>query len=110
MKDKITGLWWSKIQCTFQNWSVAINTCDALTFNGQTDWRLPTQKELMESYAHGVRSAASAYWMTEANMASPFWSGSSVSANTNLAWYVYLAGGDAAYDGKTNTYQVVCVR
>ena len=110
MKDKITGLWWSKIQCTFQNWSVAINTCDALTFNGQTDWRLPTQKELMEAYAHGVRSAASDNWMTEAHINGYFWSGSSVSNNTGNAWGVYLAKGNAYGNLKTNPYQVVCVR
>ena len=111
MKDKITGLQWSKIQSTGQTWSVAINTCDALSFNGQTDWRLPTQKELMEAYTHGVRSAATTNWMTEANMsANYFRSGSSVSYDTNNAWLVSLAEGTTDRDSKTYPYQVVCVR
>ena len=64
----------------------------------------------MESYARGVRSAASANWMTEANMASYFWSGSSVSKLTDNAWLVYLAEGYALNGLKTNPYQVMCVR
>ena len=110
MKDKITGLHWSKLQ-TSSSWSGAIKACDALSFNGQTDWRLPTQKELMEAYTHGVRSAATTNWMTEANMsANYFWSGSSVSDNTSSAWYVHLAGDRSDNNGKGTSYQVVCVR
>ena len=112
MKDKITGLHWSKIQSTFQTWSQAINICDALSFNGQTDWRLPTQKELMEAYTHGIRSAASTYWMTESNMYnSYFWSGSSVSNYPDNAWFVNFAEGYTYFNYKANpSYQVVCVR
>ena len=111
MKDKITGLHWSKIQSTSQTWSVAINTCDALTHNSQSDWRLPTQKELMEAYTHGIRSGASANWITEANMsANYFWSGSSISSSTLTAWNVFLARGYTNGDYKANPNQVVCVR
>lgn len=102
MKDKITGLWWSKLQ-TSGVWKAALSTCgntlntttyagiSAPGYNGQTGWRLPTQKELMEAYTHGVRSAATTNWMTEANMNNVFWSGSSVSNSTNAAWNVDLA-------------------
>ena len=114
MKDKITGLHWSKIQQSLpQNWSQAINICDVLSFNGQTDWRLPTQKELMEAYTHGIRSAASTNWITEAQIgaiAAYFWSGSSVSNVNDEAWFVHLAKGITLSDGKANTKQVVCVR
>ena len=110
MKDKITGLHWSKIQSLSQTGSVAINTCDALSFNGQTDWRLPTQKELMEAYTHGIRSAATTNWITEGNMINNFWSGSSVSPSTLNAWLVNLAFGYTYNLNKTNSYQVVCVR
>ena len=112
MKDKITGLHWSKIQSTSQTWSQAINTCDALSFNGQTDWRLPTQKELMEAYTHGIRSAATTNWITEGNMINNFWSGSSFSGSTDWAWFVHLAQGYSYYPSKTTSYSqhVVCVR
>ena len=128
MQDKITGLWWSKQQ-TGAAWNTAWSTClttlNGTTYgtnpvpgyNGQTGWRLPTQKELMDAYNHGIRSAASdkwtvpnSNWITEGNMANYFWSGSSVSFFTSNAWYVNLAFGGTYDNGKNNTYQVVCVR
>ena len=111
MQDKITGLWWSKLQQS-TNWNTAWSNCQSLNYNGQTGWRLPTQKELMEAYTHGIRSAARTNWMTEGDMGNYFWSGSSVSFNTNIAWIVYLALGstNSFPDGKGFTNQVVCVR
>lgn len=111
MQDKITGLWWSKLQPTGQSWNAAWATCAGLTYNGQTGWRLPTQKELMEAHIHGIRSAARTNWLTDANMSAFFWSGSSVSNVTSNAWSVYLVHGLTTNNSKTTTTnQVVCVR
>jgi hypothetical protein len=112
MQDKITGLWWSKLQQS-TDWNEAWSNCQSLNYNGQTGWRLPTQKELMEAYTHGIRSAARTNWMTEGDMGNYFWSGSSVSSSSNNAWVVNLANGRTftTYDnGKSFTIQVVCVR
>jgi hypothetical protein len=114
MQDKITGLWWSKLQSSGA-WNTAWNTCQTTLnasggYNGQTGWRLPTQKELMEAYTHGIRSAARTNWMTEANMNANFWSGSSVSYNSGHAWNVTLANGYTGNNPKNFTFQVVCVR
>ena len=116
MQDKITGISWSKLQASAE-WNTAWINCQSLNYNGQTGWRLPTQKELMEAYTHGIRSIPSSYsaastnWMTEANMLNNFWSGSSVSGNPGNAWFVYLANGNTDnYYGKSSTSQVVCVR
>jgi hypothetical protein len=67
MQDKITGLSWSKLQAGAR-WNTAWSNCQSLNYNGQTGWRLPTQKELMEAYTHGIRSAARTNWITEAFM------------------------------------------
>jgi len=110
MKDKISGLEWSKIQ-TSGTWSEAINTCDALTHNGASDWRLPTQKELMDAYNHGAISAQSTNWITTAQMqANYFWSSSTRSNVTSDAWIVSLSYGSTSISAKTNTTQVACVR
>jgi hypothetical protein len=122
MQDKITGLWWSKQQASGA-WNTAWNTCvttlnnttysgnSVAGYNGQTGWRLPTQKELMESYTHGIRSAARTNWITEGGMNSWFWSGSSQAANRNYAWLVDLAYGFTNNASAKNvTLQVVCVR
>ncbi len=71
---------------------------------------MPTDKELLHAYAHGIVSAARANWMTLANMQAYFWSASSFSANTNYAWLVYLGYGGPGYLHKTSVYAVVCVR
>ncbi len=109
MQDKITGLSWSKLQ-TSAIWNVAWSNCQSLNYSGQTGWRLPTQKELMEAYTHGIRSAARTNWMTEANMNNGFWSGSSMSLGTTNAWYVNLANGSTSLNLKGTPNQVVCVR
>ena len=110
MKDKISGLEWSKIQ-TSGTWPQAINTCDALTHNGASDWRLPTQKELMDAYNHGAISAQSTNWITTAQMQGGyFWSSSTLSNGTSNAWVVYLSNGYTDDDGRPGTGQVACVR
>jgi hypothetical protein len=105
------GLSWSKLQASAA-WNAAWIQCQSLNYNGQTGWRLPTQKELMEAYIHGIRSAARTNWMTETNMLDGyFWSGSSVSSGINAAWAVDLADGYTFNGGsKYLTYRVVCVR
>jgi hypothetical protein len=111
MQDKISGLSWSKIQGTSRTWPQAINDCDALTHNGQSDWRLPTQKELIDAYNHGVRSAASTNWITAAAMANgSFASASSVSLNLSSMWGVDLKNGFTGQGLKFLTNQIVCVR
>jgi hypothetical protein len=110
MQDKITGLWWSKLQAS-ASWNTALSNCQSLNHNGQTGWRLPTQKELMEAYTHGIRSAARTNWMIEADMATWFWSASSVSnTNGSAAPRVDLAGGNANSSSKHLPNRVVCVR
>jgi hypothetical protein len=110
MQDKISGLWWSKQQ-TSANWWQAISSCQSLNHNGQTGWRLPTQKELMDAYNHGVRSAASTNWITEANMPNYYWSASSQSNNSAVqAWHVSLARSYTALLDKYDASQIVCVR
>jgi hypothetical protein len=68
-------------------------------------------KCIMDAYNHGIRSAASTNWITEAAMGTNvFWSASSVAGGTELAWFVNLASGYNTNFYKGDTYQVVCVR
>jgi hypothetical protein len=122
MQDKITGLWWSKLQ-PMVSWNAAWNTCNStlntttypgnisVGYNGQTGWRLPTQKELLEAYTHGIRSAARTNWIPETNMFHWYWSGSNWSWDTTQAAKVGPAVGDSNFDIKSSTtLRVVCVR
>ena len=114
MKDRISGLKWSKLQSTNASWAGgAIPVCNSLTHNGQLagSWRLPTQKELLEFYNHGGVSAVSANWITIANMgSSEFWSATTDSTNSGKAWLVRMHWGTSLTELKGNGRQVVCVQ
>lgn len=112
MKDKISGLTWTKTQSAGMTWGKARTVCHLLDFNNQsTGWRLPTQKELMDAYSHGIRSAAASGWITDAEMvANYFWSSTTQSNNPTLAWAVILTNGTTYQYTKTNVSQVTCVR
>ncbi|MBC7532051.1 MAG: DUF1566 domain-containing protein [Oligoflexus sp.] len=40
---------------TLLNWHQAVQSCDSLVFGGYSDWRLPTQKELMEGKQQSIK-------------------------------------------------------
>jgi hypothetical protein len=110
-QDKITGLWWSKTQSTSISWAAAMATCEGLNYNGQTGWRLPTQKELMDAYSHGIYTAPNANWITKSHMDSNwFWSSSSVSGDPAGAGIVSLHYSYTNSAHKTVTNTAVCVR
>jgi hypothetical protein len=127
-QDKISGLWWSKYQAASVTWSAAASTCENLNafahagnisvgFNGKTGWRLPTQKELMEAYTHGIRSVpsdlgSSNNWMSNYIISNLFWSGSSVSwSPTNPeSWAIHLAKGSVSNHSQTTVAYAICVR
>jgi hypothetical protein len=95
-------------------WNTAVQACAASTYGGYAagTWRLPTQKELMSLYEHGIVSMVGSNFITLANMQNNyFWSSSTLSYDTIYAWFVYLASGDTnANYNKTNSLYVVCVR
>ena len=112
--DKITKLEWSEVQNggVGADWGRSRLICDGLTFDGQSDWRSPTQKELMEAYNHGIYSATSAYWLTSAQLSgSSIWSSTHIGATTTTAWNVNLSTGFQSNVWWTYVNAlVVCVR
>lgn len=58
-KDKITNIMWSQLLAIDKTNSEAITYCNDITFGSYSDWRLPTQKEVMLAYVHGMISLAS---------------------------------------------------
>ncbi len=87
----------------------AVDFCESLSLdadgNGtdETDWYLPSQKELMQAYINGAAN----------NIPAPalnFWSSTEYYNNTSLAWFVYLANGNTNGTTKTNNSYARCVR
>lgn len=92
-------------------WNAAVAYCDGLSWNGQTDWRLPTQKELMEAYNHGLYSAATSNWINTAHMiADEFWSATTASYFGGSAWFVDFDEGRSRENLKTELRLVTCIR
>ena len=77
--------------------------CSANGCSASTDWRLPTQKEIMQAYIDGAAN----------NLPNPdqnFWSSTEHYSSAASAWYVDLDWGPVAYTLKNVLHAVRCVR
>ncbi len=91
--DNLTGIYWARDDGTSRNWENSITLCENLAYGGYTDWRVPTQKELMQAYTNGIWSKR-----TPLNLDLGvffYWSSTTVSTSIALAnaWVVYLDSG-----------------
>ena len=95
-------------------WNAAQQACAGSTYGGYAagTWRLPTQKELMSLYEHGIASLASANFITLANMQAQNFMSSTTNSNvsTDYLWYVSLHSGLTRYNNKTFSYYFLCVK
>jgi hypothetical protein len=69
----------------------------------ETDWRLPSQKELMQAYINGAAN----------NLPNPgayFWSSTESFNSQSFAWLVHLNLGSTSTNTKATAYAVRCVR
>ena len=94
------------------DWSAAINTCNSSTYGGYPagSWRLPTQKELMSLYEHGMVSLKAADAASLANLQANFWSSSTDAQDTSRANSTTLSNGRTSTTSKLATLYVVCVK
>ena len=135
MQDRISGLMWSEQNpatgsapsaTAGSSWSNSVSKCENLSYGGYSDWRLPTQKELLEAYMHGIRDigykgsgeirSTGSLDNNSAFIANVdtviFVSASSSSGFTNEALFVSLKYGtvDRYTKNLYGMYQVLCVR
>ena len=108
--DTETGLMWKQTtESSTMNWQSAIDHCDALSFAGYDDWRLPEIDEL----ASLIEGGSAPY--IDTNMfpdtaSSGYWSSTTDDSNTYSAWYVYFGNGNVFSSSKSNSYYVRAVR
>lgn len=103
-QDAITKTMWTKYFAV-ATWADAITACDASTWGNYSDWRLPTQKELLNAHTHGIRSrgdlvSTNAYWAATTSTLNP--------ANA-IVVNVYT-GRQTSASAKTATQVYACVR
>jgi hypothetical protein len=132
--DRMTQLYWSESFPTTNtapsvasaNWAYTVNYCNNLTFGGFTDWRTPTQNDMMNAIMHSIRDlgfkgGSSATASNNSNFINNvddhyFWTSTSGSANTAYAWQYFLADGTGKVASKANSfsgaynYTIICVR
>lgn len=90
----------------------AINACAVLSLDAdgdgvdETDWYLPSQKELQQAYLDGIYNQAG-HPFTGTSF---FWSSTELSGSTSNAWLVALHDGNTRNVNKSTSYVVRCVR
>jgi hypothetical protein len=119
IRDNLTGLIWARDALnaggwasTTTNWGAAVTNCNDLDYGGQTDWRLPNERELksLTDSGNGVPALCNTAGTKKWSPNDPFtgviteryWSSSTLAAGTGSAWYVTLFGGDLHYISKTS--------
>jgi Protein of unknown function (DUF1566) len=110
-KDKISGLEWRKPDNVGREWDVAVTFCDSLNYNGKTDWRLPTQKELYSAYVDGIATTVgNSNWVTKPMLSQYYWTSTTSSGYLGDANYLVPNSGTSQHGQKTSKYQELCVR
>ncbi len=109
--DNVTSLIWQKTDVYAEmNWADAITHCDNLTLGGQTDWRLPSQIELVSIIDNGVYSP-SINAMYFPNTFLSYWSSTTLAWSTYNAWQVDFSVGVSGFGDKTYPHNFArCVR
>lgn len=113
-QDRISGLYWLKDDGQVgRDWEASITYCEGLSAGGYSDWRLPTQKIMMQAYINSIWSIK-----TELNLSTLYYSTSTTwSQGTAYAWWTrfYHGGSGTGQAGSTGdktltTPRAICVR
>ena len=96
-------------QCSVTEGDTVTSYCSNLVLGGETDWRLPTGKELVSLSVYGQSNPA--IDVTFQNTASNhYWSSSTYVGNVSRARYVDFSYGNQSNKIKSNGNYVRCVR
>ena len=90
-------------------WTDAIDYCEGLSLNGQSDWRLPNKKELLSivDYDRYNPNISPVFQKTTSNV---YWSSTTSLIVTNSAYLVNFSYGGVGSYRKSQSFYVRCVR
>lgn len=118
--DKNNGLMWQDAPenaLTKRDWAASIQHCEATTFAGFDDWRLPNINELLYVLPNDVFQHQSVmtipsgeYWNYQASFRQPYWSSTTNYQEDTQAWAIESLSYNSARFSKSDQYYVRCVR
>ncbi|MCX6873116.1 MAG: DUF1566 domain-containing protein [Verrucomicrobia bacterium] len=109
--DNNTGLVWQQVAATAtMTWENALAYAAGLALGGQDDWRLPNIKELRSICDDSLANPALDTTAFPGAGTARYWSSTTQINAATQAWLVEAQTGLVAYDAKTATCTVRCVR
>ncbi|MCK4792923.1 MAG: DUF1566 domain-containing protein [Desulfobacteraceae bacterium] len=108
--DTSTGLMWQQATAGEMDWESAISYCENLSLAGHNDWRLPNIKELhsIVDYSKWRPTIDTLYFPN--TVSSHYWSATTNSSLTHIAFGVYFEYGGIGNTSKYTTNYVRAVR
>jgi hypothetical protein len=107
--DLISGVTWGNPLVDDANFDQAVTVCSSLVLGGHSDWRLPTQKEVLQAFIDGI-------WLAEVNQQGTglpsqglIWSSTTSSTEIWNAWAVSPATGATTTTEKNQHLPFLCV-
>lgn len=112
-KDRISKLSWHQVSFggDRKTYSQGKTKCSGLSVGGLTNWRLPTQKEALMAYVHGIRDIS----LRVSGNASRFpvhsfsWTSTQDSTDSDQAYAVEMVQGISRPQSKLDTELIHCV-
>ncbi|MGD9972819.1 MAG: DUF1566 domain-containing protein [Desulfatirhabdiaceae bacterium] len=108
--DSTSGLMWQQTTQTAATWKDALAVCGNLNLGVQTDWRLPTIKELAHLTPLSRSSPAINTYYFPDTVSNNYWSGTTRLESTREAWCINFLNGDDATLAKSSTAVFRAVR
>ena len=106
--DTLLGLMWQKNYLVGKSWQQTLAYCENSTYNGFSDWRVPTISELVTLINTNTRDPSSDL---QTIFIGSFYSSTTITTITNNAWRAMFGGGETIYGGKNGpNYVTNCVR
>jgi len=108
--DNSTGLIWQQDHENPLNWESAISFCENLSLSGQSDWRMPSSKELQSlvDYSRSTLAINTTFFPTAIN--DSYWTSTNAGTSPSGAWTVGFSDGRIGMRFKTNIAVFRCVR
>lgn len=110
--DRISGIYWLRSTSNgndgFENAIGYCNNHNLFVDGGYSDWRVPTQKELLQAYVDGIFSQMATTKLRLGN--NYYWSSTTTSTATTEARQAILSTGLEGSRNKGNVYDSICVR